>query len=129
MLRSPVIRRLDRIGQVIEPALEPLGFGWRIGVGLVSSLAAREVVVGTLGTFHGIEAAAEGSVERQARLQRDLDLPRSIGLMPFFVFALQCISTISAVRRVTGVWKWPAIQWASMRILAVIVACVANRAF
>lgn len=120
---------LGRIGQVIEPVIEPLGFDWRIGVGIVSSLAAREVIVGTLGTIYGIEEATETSGELRERLQRDLDMGSGIALMVFFAFALQCISTIATVRRETGGWKWPAIQWAYMFTLAVIGAFLANWIF
>jgi ferrous iron transport protein B len=120
---------LGRIGQVIEPVIEPLGFDWRIGVGIISSLAAREVIVGTLGTIYGIEEATETSGELRERLQRDLDMGSGIALMVFFAFALQCISTIATVRRETGGWKWPAIQWAYMLTLAVIGAFLANRIF
>jgi ferrous iron transport protein B len=69
---------LGRIGQVIEPTIEPLGFDWRIGIGLVSSLAAREVIVGTLGTIYGVEDASEGSFELQDRLRRDLELGSAV---------------------------------------------------
>ncbi|HEX6938243.1 MAG TPA: ferrous iron transport protein B [Longimicrobiales bacterium] len=120
---------LGRIGQVIEPAIAPLGFDWRIGVGLVSSLAAREVIVGTLGTIYGVEDAGEGSPELQSRLRRDLDLGGAVALMVFFAFALQCMSTVATVRRETGGWKWPAIQWAYMLVLAWVSAFIANRIF
>lgn len=118
---------LGRIGQVIEPVIEPLGFDWRIGVGIISSLAAREVIVGTLGTIYGIEEATETSTELRDRLRQDLDLGSGVALMVFFAFALQCISTIAVSRRETGGWKWPALQWAYMLTLAVIGAFVANR--
>ncbi len=120
---------LGRIGHVIEPVIEPLGFDWRIGVGIISSLAAREVIVGTLGTIYGIEEATETSTELRDRLRRDLDMGSGIALMVFFAFALQCISTIAVARRETGGWKWPAIQWAYMLTLAVIGAFIANRIF
>ena len=78
---------LGQVGKVMEPAIEPLGFDWRVGIGLVSSLAAREVIVGTLGTIYGIEEADEGSMELQAALQSQLDLGSAVGLLIFFVFA------------------------------------------
>jgi ferrous iron transport protein B len=109
---------LGRMGQVIEPAIAPLGFDWRIGVGLVSSLAAREVIVGTLGTIYGVEDATEESREIQDTLKRDLDFDAAVGLMIFFAFALQCTSTIAVMRRETAGWKWPALQWGYMLILA-----------
>ena len=117
---------LGRIGHVIEPAIEPLGFDWRIGIGLVTSLAAREVIVGTLGTIYGVENAGEGDLELQAALQRDLDFGSAVGLLLFFVFALQCMSTVAVVRRETGGWKWPALQFAYMLALAYAGAWTAN---
>jgi ferrous iron transport protein B len=117
---------LGRTGQVIEPAIAPLGFDWRIGVGLVSSLAAREVIVGTLGTIYGVEDATEGSLDLQDRLRRDLDTGAAIGLLIFFAFALQCMSTVAVVRRETGGWKWPLLQFGYMLVLAWVGAFAAN---
>jgi ferrous iron transport protein B len=120
---------LGRMGQVLEPVIEPLGFDWRIGVGIVSSLAAREVIVGTLGTIYGVEDADEGSMELQAALQRDLDLGGAVALLVFFVFALQCMSTVAVMRRETGGWKWPAIQFSYMLALGYFGAMAANALF
>ena len=118
---------LGRMGQVIEPAIEPLGFDWRIGVGLVSSLAAREVIVGTLGTIYGIEDTDETSLELRAVLQRDLDFGSAVALLVFFVFALQCMSTVAMMRRETAGWKWPLAQFAYMLALAYAGALAANQ--
>ena len=118
---------LGQMGQVIEPAIEPLGFDWRIGVGLVSSLAAREVIVGTLGTIYGIEDSDETSLELRAALQRDLDFGGAIALLVFFVFALQCMSTVAMMRRETAGWKWPLAQFAYMLALAYAGALAANQ--
>jgi ferrous iron transport protein B len=120
---------LGRIGQVIEPTIEPLGLDWRIGVGLVSSLAAREVIVGTLGTIYGVEEADEGSMELQAALQRDLDLGGALALLVFFVFALQCMSTVAVMRRETNGWKWPILQFSYMLGLAWVGAWITNLIF
>lgn len=120
---------LGRTGQAIEPAIEPLGFDWRIGVGLLTSLAAREVIVGTLGTIYGVEDAADDSIVLQDALRRDLTLGSAIGLLVFFVFALQCMSTVAVMRRETAGWKWPALQFAYMLALAWLGAFVANRIF
>ncbi|HSG49684.1 MAG TPA: nucleoside recognition domain-containing protein, partial [Longimicrobiales bacterium] len=117
---------LGRIGKVIEPAIEPLGFDWRIGIGLVSSLAAREVIVGTLGTIYGIEEADEGSMELQAALQQQMDPGAAVGLLIFFVFALQCMSTLAVMRRETAGWKWPLLQFSYMLALAYTGAYLAN---
>lgn len=120
---------LGQMGQVIEPAIEPLGFDWRIGVGLVSSLAAREVIVGTLGTIYGIEDSDETSLELRAALQRDLDFGGAIALLVFFVFALQCMSTVAMMRRETAGWKWPLAQFGYMLALAYAGALAANQLF
>lgn len=120
---------LGQIGHVIEPTIEPLGFDWRIGVGLVTSLAAREVIVGTLGTIYGVETADEGSVELIDVLRRDITFASAIGLLVFFAFALQCMSTVAVMRRESGGWKWPALQWAYMLCLGYGAAFLAYRIF
>jgi ferrous iron transport protein B len=120
---------LGQIGHVIEPAIAPLGFDWRIGVGLVTSLAAREVIVGALGTIYGTETADEGSVALQEALRRDLSTGAAIGLLVFFAFALQCMSTVAIMRRETAGWKWPALQFGYMLFLGYMGAFVAVRIF
>ena len=114
------------VGRTIEPIIEPLGFNWRIGVGLITSLAAREVIVGTLGTLYGMEGD-EGSRDLQDALKSELDLGGAIALLVFFTFAMQCMSTVAVVRRETGGWKWPVIQFAYMTLLAYASAFVANQ--
>ncbi|HSM07016.1 MAG TPA: ferrous iron transport protein B [Longimicrobiales bacterium] len=117
---------LGQMGRVIEPTIAPLGFDWRIGIGLVSSLAAREVIVGTLGTIYGIEEADEGSLELQETLQRSMDVGTAVALLVFFVFALQCMSTVAVMKRETAGWKWPVLQFTYMLALAWVGAFVAN---
>jgi ferrous iron transport protein B len=117
---------LGQMGRVIEPTIAPLGFDWRIGIGLVSSLAAREVIVGTLGTIYGIEGADEGSMELQETLQRSMDVGTAVALLVFFVFALQCMSTVAVMKRETAGWKWPILQFTYMLALAWVGAFVAN---
>ncbi|HUQ90073.1 MAG TPA: ferrous iron transporter B [Bryobacteraceae bacterium] len=117
------------LGRAVEPLIQPLGFNWKIGIGLLTSLAAREVIVGTLGTIYGIEANAAGdpgSVGLQQALHRDLTPHGAFALLVFFAFAMQCMSTIAVVRRETGGWKWPIIQFSYMTILAYVGAFVAN---
>jgi ferrous iron transport protein B len=106
-----------QLGKAIEPVIAPLGFNWKIGVGLISSLAAREVIVGTLGTIYGIEGESNEAGLQKA-LQQDLNMASAVALLIFFAFALQCISTIAVVRRETASWKWPAMQFAYMGLLA-----------
>ena len=115
------------MGRAVEPLIAPLGFNWKIGIGLVTSLAAREVIIGTLGTIYGIENADERSVGLQKALQKDLTLPGAAALLVFFAFAMQCLSTVAIVRRETGSWRWPAIQFACMTLLAYVCAFATNR--
>jgi ferrous iron transport protein B len=119
-----------KIGHTLEPVLRPLGFDWKIGIGLVGAMAAREVFVSTMatvysvGTGKGDEAAASGL---RAQMKRDVS-PRTgrpvwtplvaISLMVYFVLAMQCMSTIAVVRRETGGWRWPLFQIAYMTGLA-----------
>jgi ferrous iron transport protein B len=117
---------LGQIGQVIEPAIAPLGFDWQIGVGLVSSLAAREVIVGTLGTIYGVQDASETSLTLMENLRQQMDLGTALALLVFFVFALQCMSTVAVMRRETAGWKWPALQFGYMLFLAYAGAWVVN---
>jgi ferrous iron transport protein B len=114
------------MGRTIEPLIEPLGFDWKIGVGLVTSLAAREVIVGTLGTLHGIEGD-ESSVGLQEALRQDLTLGGAVALLVFFAFAMQCMSTVAMVKRETGGWKVPLLQFVYMGALAYTGALLANR--
>jgi ferrous iron transport protein B len=114
------------VGRAVEPFIAPLGFDWKIGIGLVTSLAAREVIVATLGTLYGMENGA-GSGGLQEALRHDLTPAAAVALLVFFAFAMQCMSTIAVVRRETGGWKWPAIQFAYMGALAWGGAFVANR--
>jgi ferrous iron transport protein B len=115
------------IGHTVEPVIKPLGFNWKIGIGLISSLAAREVIVGTLGTIYGVEDADEHSVGLQQRLQSELTPGGAVALLIFFAFAMQCMSTIAVVRRETGGWKWPAAQFAYMTFLAYLAALITNQ--
>ena len=116
------------IGRFLEPAVEPLGLDWKVAIGLITSLAAREVIVGTLGTIYEMEAD-ESSPELQAALQAELSFGAAIGLLMYFAFAMQCMSTVAIVRRETGGWQWPALQFAYMLVLAYSSAFVAYRFF
>src|SRR5664279_4564268 len=112
------------VGHAIEPVIKPLGFDWKIGVGLVTSLAAREVIIATLGTLNGIDTESH-SFDLQNALRHELTIPAAIALLVFFAFAMQCMSTIAVVRRETNGWKWPAIQFAYMTIVAYVSAYAA----
>jgi ferrous iron transport protein B len=116
------------IGRTIEPIIHPLGFNWKIGIGLITSLAAREVIVGTLGTIYGMEGNSQ-SLGLQQALHQDLTLSGALALLVFFAFAMQCMSTMAVVRRETGSWKWPMIQFAYMSGLAWVCAFAVNHLF
>ena len=126
--RAPVIGQsfAGMIGRAVEPAIRPLGFNWKIGIGLITSLAAREVIVGTLGTIYGIEGTSQ-SVGLQAALRHELTPGGAAALLVFFAFAMQCMSTIAVVRRETGGWRWPAVQFAYMTVFAYAFSFTANK--
>ncbi len=109
------------VGKAIEPLIKPLGFNWKIGIGLIASLGAREVIVGTLGTIYGIEGdekSTNWSTGIQHALRHDLSAAGAVALLVFFAFAMQCFSTLAVVKRETGGWKWPAFQFSYMLVLA-----------
>jgi ferrous iron transport protein B len=117
------------VGRLIEPLLRPLGFDWKIGIGIVSSFAAREVFVSTMSLVYNVGEMKDSNDEMQTLSQTLREQQRADGtpvytrlvavtLMVFYVFALQCVSTIAIVRRETGGWKWPAFQWLYMGALA-----------
>ena len=118
-----------RLGRLIEPVIAPLGFDWRMGIGIVASFAAREVFVSTMSTVYNVgkaEAAPSGmsSLAQTLQAQKQPDgtpvyTPlTAVTLMVFYVFALQCVSTVAIVRRETNSWKWPFFQWLYMGVLA-----------
>ncbi len=118
---------IGRVGHLIEPAIRPLGFNWKIGIGLLTSVMAREVIVGTLGTLYGADPATQ-SLGLQAALRHDLTLGGAMALVVFFAFAMQCTSTLAIVRRETNSWKWPALQFCYMSVLAYLAALATNQA-
>jgi ferrous iron transport protein B len=118
-----------RIGKAMEPVIEPLGFDWKIGVGILGAFAAREVFVSTMGLVYGIDAGDDDSPLRD-RIQRErkADGTRAytplmgLSLMVFFALACQCISTLAVVRRETKSWRWPAFLFAYMTTLAYVAS-------
>ena len=117
-----------KLGQFIEPVIRPLGFDWKIGIGLISSLAAREVFVGTMGVIYGISAEGEDeSVPLRERLRAEkrpgTDQPfytplLGLSLLVFYVFACQCMATIAIVKKETLSWRWPLFLFGYMTALA-----------
>jgi ferrous iron transport protein B len=111
-----------RLGHLIEPAIAPLGFDWKIGIGIISSFAAREVFVSTMSQVYNAGEEEENfqGGHRLTLAMREQKRPDGqpmyttllgLSLMVFYVFALQCASTVAVTRRETGSWKWPLIQW------------------
>lgn len=105
-----------QLGRFIEPVIEPLGFNWKTGVGLITSFAAREVMVSTLATIYNVEGEDEDSVTLRQALRQERDPETgmkvytplvAISLMVFFVLACQCMSTVAIVKRETNSWRWP----------------------
>lgn len=122
--RPPIADSLaGTIGRTIEPVIQPLGFNWKIGIGLITSLAARETIVATLGTIYGMDPDKQ-SLDLENALRQDLTPGGAAALLVFFAFAMQCISTIAVVRRETGGWKWPIAQFAYMSTVAYASAFV-----
>jgi ferrous iron transport protein B len=117
---------IGHLGRWIEPVIRPLGFNWKIGIGLLSSIVAREVIVGTLGTLYGVDPATH-SLGLQAALRHDMTLGGAIALVVFFAFAMQCTSTLAVVRRETNSWKFPALQFAYMTVFAYVAALITNQ--
>ena len=122
------------LGRSIEPAIEPLGFDWKIGIALITSFAAREVFVGTMATIYSVEGGndADQSTLRQKMSAavtgngtKVYSLATGISLMIFYVLAMQCMSTLAVVRRETRSWKWPIIQFIYMTGLAYIMSLIA----
>jgi ferrous iron transport protein B len=119
-----------RLGHAIEPAFKPLGFDWKIDVGIIGAFAAREVFVSTLGIVFGLQDADETStpLRDSLRAEKKADGSRAytplmgLSLMIFFALACQCMSTLAVVRRESGSWKWPAFLFAYMTTLAYIVS-------
>jgi ferrous iron transport protein B len=113
-------------GKAIEPAIRPLGFDWKIGIALLSSFAAREVFVGTMATIYSIGSAGEDDVSIRERMKSEMrpdgkptySMATALSLLIFYVFALQCMSTIAVVKRETRSWKYPIIQFLFMGALA-----------
>jgi ferrous iron transport protein B len=116
---------IGRLGHFIEPVIAPLGFNWKIGIGLLSSVLAREVMVSTMGTLYGADPSTQ-ALSLQTALHHDMTLGGALALMIFFAFAMQCTSTMAVVKRETNSWKWPIVQFIYMLVLAYGAAFVVN---
>ncbi|PWU10993.1 MAG: ferrous iron transport protein B [Verrucomicrobia bacterium] len=124
-----------RMGHLVEPIIAPLGFDWKMGIGIISSFAAREVFVSAMSSVYSM-GKYDRSTSSLSDLQKTLQAQRrpdgspvytvrtAMALMVFYVFALQCISTVAVVRRETNSWKWPLFQWIYMGALAWVLAFI-----
>lgn len=118
------------MGKTIEPVIAPLGFDWKIGIALITSFAAREVFVGTMATLYSVEDEGDQTLLLRQKMQqatyadgrRVYTLATGVSLMMFYVFAMQCMSTMAIVRRETRSWKWPMIQLAYMTSIAYLMS-------
>jgi ferrous iron transport protein B len=122
------------MGKAIEPVIEPLGYDWKIGIGIIASFAAREVFVGTMATIYNVGRAADDEQTIKERMQNEkhyitkkpvYNLASGISLLLFYAFAMQCVSTLAIVKKETNSWKWPMIQLVFMSGFAYLVAFVA----
>lgn len=114
------------LGKAIEPVIKPLGFDWKIGIALITSFAAREVFVSTMATIYSVESE-EDYVGIQAQMQRERHVDTlqpvytqatALSLVVFYIFAMQCMSTLAVVKKETGTWKWPIFQFIGMTLIA-----------
>ncbi len=127
-----------KLGKGIEPMIRPLGFNWKVGIALVTSFAAREVFVGTMSTIYSIESA-DGDVNTiKERMRKEINpetgepyftLAVGLSLMVFYVFAMQCMSTLAITYRETKGWKWPALQTIYMSGLAYVLSLLTFNLF
>lgn len=120
-------------GHLIEPAIKPLGFDWKMGIALITSFAAREVLVSTLSIIYNVgndaDAESESLIKAVQNAKREDGTPAwtpltALSMMVFFVLACQCMSTLAIVKRETNSWRWPAFMFAYMSVLAYIVSLI-----
>ncbi len=121
------------LGRALEPVMAPLGFDWKMSAGIVTAFAAREVIISTLGIIYSVsEEADESNIALRDQLKADtypdgrpVFTPLvAVSLLVFFVFALQCMSTLAIARRETGTWLWPAVMWLYMTALAYLFSLI-----
>lgn len=120
------------MGKAIEPAVQPLGYDWKIGIAVLTSFAAREVFVGTLATIYSVGNDEEDTIKHRMAAEINpvtkeplFNLASGISLLLFYAFAMQCMSTLAIVKRETNSWRWPIAQLVFMTAFAYIVALIA----
>ncbi|MGZ3700080.1 MAG: nucleoside recognition domain-containing protein, partial [Bdellovibrionota bacterium] len=108
-----------RIGTALEPLVRPLGFNWKIAVALIPGFAAREVMIGALGTVYAVEGGKENvATLLSTRIAQEWSLATALSLLMWYVLAMQCLSTLAVTRRETNSWRWPALMLGYMTALA-----------
>jgi len=121
------------MGKAIEPAIQPLGYDWKIGIALIASFAAREVFVGTLATIYSVGNDDEENTTIKQRMSEEVNeitgeklfnIPVGMSLLVFYAFAMQCVSTLAIVKRETNSWKWPMIQLFGMGVIAYVASFI-----
>jgi ferrous iron transport protein B len=118
------------LGKQIEPVIKPLGYDWKIGIALITSFAAREVFVGTMATLYSVEEDDNTSLREKLNAavwpdgKKVYTLAAALSLMIFYVLAMQCMSTLAIVKRETGTWKWPVVQFFMMTGLAYVLSWI-----
>jgi len=123
---------IGRMGHFIEPVMRPLGFDWKMSAGIISAIAAREVIISALATIYSVGDVDEDSPLLREQLKADTYEDGSpvytplvaVSLLVFFVLALQCMSTLAIARRETNSWKWPAVMWLYMTGLAYLFSLI-----
>jgi ferrous iron transport protein B len=126
------------MGRAIEPAIRPLGYDWKIGIALITSFAAREVFISTMATIYSIGNDVDDDLTIRQKLdvqinantgEKTFNTATAFSLMIFYVFAMQCMSTLAVVKRETKSWKWPLIQTVYMTSLAYLAAFITYQIF
>ena len=118
---------LGRLGKWVEPAVEPLGWDWRIGMATIASFPAREVMVGTLGLIYNQGKGDSGDAKYRQTLgealrEANFTAPVALSVMVFFALCCQCASTLAVIRRETNSWRWPVLTFVYMTVLAYVGA-------
>ncbi|KAB1064718.1 ferrous iron transport protein B [Salibacter halophilus] len=125
------------MGRAIEPAIQPLGFDWRIGIAVVTSFAAREVFVGTMSILYSVEGEADNIQALKEKMKNSVNprtgeaymsIPTASSLLIFYVIAMQCMSTLAITKRETNSWKWPILQFSYLTALAYIASFITYQA-
>ena len=124
---------IGKLGKLIEPAIKPLGYDWKIGIAVLTSFAAREVFVGTLATIYSVgDADNETTIKNKMQEETDIktgnkifNLATGVSLLLFYAFAMQCASTLAVTKRETNSWRWPLAQLIFMSGFAYLVSFIA----